>query len=249
MVRDSMTDDPIVSTMPGCFTVGDTVMLFEHRTRLSGCVRPHGVPKYSPGFAAVVELARAVTIALVVITGVLVTSRFAAAGEDPADFIRILGNQGLAVIRSSATLDQKATYFHQMLHKDFALTDISRFVLGPYWRVASKTQRREFCSLFEDHLVRFYGQRFAQYGGETLAVNGSRTDPASVIVTSQIIRPQGPPIEVDWRLMISDGRYKISDVSIDGVSMALTQRSEFAAIIQRNAGRVPGLLATMREAI
>jgi phospholipid transport system substrate-binding protein len=97
--------------------------------------------------------------------------------------------------------------------------------------------------------VRFYGQRFAQYGGETLAVNGSRTDPASVIVTSQIIRPQGPPIEVDWRLMISDGRYKISDISIDGVSMALTQRSEFAAIIQRNAGRVPGLLATMREAI
>jgi phospholipid transport system substrate-binding protein len=49
--------------------------------------------------------------------------------------------------------------------------------------------------------------------------------------------------------MISDGRYKISDISIDGVSMALTQRSEFAAIIQRNAGRVPGLLATMREAI
>jgi phospholipid transport system substrate-binding protein len=70
-----------------------------------------------------------------------------------------------------------------------------------------------------------------------------------VIVTSQIIRSQGPPIAVDWRLGVSDGRYKISDVSIDDVSMALTQRSEFAAIIQRNGGRVAGLLATMREAI
>jgi phospholipid transport system substrate-binding protein len=68
-------------------------------------------------------------------------------------------------------------------------------------------------------------------------------------MVSQIIRPQGPPIEVDWRLVVSDGRYKISDVSIDGVSMALTQRSEFAAIIQRNGGRVAGLLATKREAI
>jgi phospholipid transport system substrate-binding protein len=185
----------------------------------------------------------------VVIVGVLVTPSLAAAGEDPADFIRVLGNQGLEVIRSSATLDQKATYFHQMLRQDFDLTGISRFVLGPYWRVASKTQRREFCSLFEDHLVRFYGQRFAQYGGETLTVNGSRSDPAGVMVTSQIIRPQGPPIEVDWRLVVNDGRYKISDLSIDGLSMALTQRSEFAAIIQRNAGRVAGLLATMREAI
>ena len=183
---------------------------------------------------------------LVVIAGMLLAPRFAAAGDDPADFIRILGNQGLAVIRSSATLDQKATYFHQMLRQDFALTDMSRFVLGPYWRVASGAQRREFRSLFEDYLVHYYGQRFAQYAGENLRVNGSRSDPAGVIVTSRIIRPQGPPIEVDWQLVVSDGRYKISDVSIDGVRMALIQRSEFAAIVQRNGGQVAGLLATMR---
>ncbi|HEY1432553.1 MAG TPA: ABC transporter substrate-binding protein [Stellaceae bacterium] len=72
---------------------------------------------------------------------------------------------------------------------------------------------------------------------------------AGVIVTSQIIRPQGPPIKVDWQLVVSDGRYKISDTSIDDVSMALVQRSEFAAIIRRNGRRVPGLVATMREAI
>jgi ABC-type transporter MlaC component len=41
----------------------------------------------------------------------------------------------------------------------------------------------------------------------------------------------------------------VSDISIDGVSMALTRRSEFAAIIQSNGGQVAGLLATMREAI
>jgi phospholipid transport system substrate-binding protein len=80
-------------------------------------------------------------------------------------------------------------------------------------------------------------------------VNGTRTHPGDVIVTSEIVRPQGPPIAIDWRLVVGDGRYKISDVSIDGVSIALTQRSEFAAIIQRNGGQVAGLLATMREAI
>jgi phospholipid transport system substrate-binding protein len=201
-------------------------------------VQPYSVPEHPTGAAALVKLARVVTIALVVIAGVLLTPRFG-----------ILGNQGLAVIRSSANLDQKATYFHQMLRQDFALTDISRFVLGPYWRVASGAQRREFRSLFEDYLVHYYGQRFALYGGDNLRVNGSRSGPAGVIVTSQIIRPQGPSIEVDWQLTVSNGRYRISDVSIDGVSMALTQRSEFAAIVQRNGGRVAGLLTTMREAI
>ena len=249
MVRDYMTDDPIVSPMRGFPTASDTVAPLDHRTLWPDCVQPHSVPEHSLGFAAVVGLARVITIALVVAAGVLLTPRFAVAGEDPADFIRVLGNQGLAVIRSTATLEQKATYFHQMLRQGFALTEISRFVLGPYWRVASEAQRREFCSLFEDYLVHYYGQQFAQYGGESLRVNGSRTDPAGVIVTSQIIRPQRPPVEVDWRLAVSDGRYKINDVSIDGVSMALAQRSEFAAIVQRNGGRVAGLLATMREAI
>jgi phospholipid transport system substrate-binding protein len=243
-----MPDDLIVSPMSGSITAGTTIMLPEHRTDIH-CVQPYSVQEHPTGAAALVKLARVVTIALVVTAGVLLTPRFAAAGDDPADFIRILGNQGLAVIRSSANLDQKATYFHQMLRQDFALTDISRFVLGPYWRVASGAQRREFRGLFEDYLVRYYGQRFAQYGGETLRVNGSRSDPVGVMVTSQIIRPKGPPIEVDWRLVVSDGRYKISDVSIDSVSMALTQRSEFAAIVQRNGGRVAGLLTTMREAI
>jgi phospholipid transport system substrate-binding protein len=244
-----MTDDLIFSPTLGSITAGNAIMLPEHHTDISDRVQPYSVPEHPTGIAAFVKLARIVTIALVVIAGVLVTPRFAAAGDDPADFIRILGDQGLAVIRSSANLDQKATYFHQMLRQDFALTDISRFVLGPYWRVASGTQRREFRSLFEDYLVHYYGQRFAQYDGENLRVNGSRSGPAGVTVTSQIIRPQGPRIEVDWQLVVSDGRYKISDVSIDGVSMALTQRSEFAAIVQRNGGRVAGLLATMREAI
>src|ERR1700730_16065515 len=237
-----MTDDPIVPR------VTQSVLL-NHRTRLSDCVQPHSVPEHSTGFAALVKPARVVSMTLVVIAGMLLAPRFAAAGGDPADFIRILGNQGLAGIRSSGNLDPKATYFHQMPRQDFALTDMSRFVLGPYWRVASGAQRREFRSLFEDYLVHYYGQQFAQYGGESLKVNGSRTDPAGVMVTSQIIRPQGPPIEVDWRLAVSDERYKINDVSIDGMSMALTQRSEFAAIMQRNGGRVAGLPAAMREAV
>jgi phospholipid transport system substrate-binding protein len=193
------------------------------------------------------NVAKAVAATLLV-AGIL-TAPNTAAGEDPADFIRILGNQGLEVIRSNTTLGQKADYFHQMLHEDFDLTRISQFVLGPYWRMASAEQRQEFRSLLSDHLVRFYGEQFAQYGGESLSVTGSRSDPAGVLVTSQIIRRQGPPLEVDWQLRVSRGRYRISDVIVDGVSMAATQRSQFAAIIQRSGGQVGGLLVMMREQI
>lgn len=113
-------------------------------------------------------------------------------------------------------------------------------------RVASPPQRQQFQTLLEDYLVRFYGQRLAQYGGESFRVTGSRSSPSGEIVTSEIIRPHGPPIAVDWRLDVEGGRYKITDVIIDGVSMALTQRAQFAEITQRNGGQLAGLLAAMR---
>src|SRR5271169_5342281 len=80
-----------------------------------------------------------------------------------------------------------------------------------------------------------------------LRVTGSRIDPVGVVVASQIIRSQGPPIEVDWRLSIANGLYKISDISIDSVSMAPSDRNEFAAIIERNGRQVDALLATIRQ--
>jgi phospholipid transport system substrate-binding protein len=55
------------------------------------------------------------------------------------------------------------------------------------------------------------------------------------------------PIPVDWRLSVCDGLYKVSDIVIDGISMAATQRSEVAQMIQRNGGRVESLLAIMRQ--
>ena len=96
----------------------------------------------------------------------------------------------------------------------------------------------------ENHLLHFFGERLTQYGGESFRVTGSRTDPAGVIVTSQIIRPLGPPIAVDWQLRARRGLYKVSDVIVDGVSMAFAQRSEIGVIIQRNGGQLTGLLMT-----
>jgi phospholipid transport system substrate-binding protein len=94
--------------------------------------------------------------------------------------------------------------------------------------------------------VRFYNRRFAEYRGETFAVTGTRAGPAGTIVTSRIIRPDGPPIAVDWQLNVEDGLYKISDVTIDGVSMALAERAEVAQQIERGGGQVEALLASMR---
>ncbi len=195
--------------------------------------------------AALARLARRLAVAVAMIAGMANASP-ATAAEAPVAFIRALGAQAIAVLRSDASLDQKAAYFHQMLQRDFDLVGISRLVLGPYWRVASPAQCSEFRHLLEDYIVRFDGARLASYGGESFRVTGSRSDADGVLVTSEVIRPQGLPIEIDWRLAASNGLFKISDLAIEGVSMALARRAEFAAIIERQGGQLQDLLALLR---
>ena len=200
-------------------------------------------PAASTGLAT---LAKGVVLALAVIAGLSGAPHSAVADETPVAFIRTLGDQAVSVLRSNMPLPNKAYYFDQMVRQDFDLTGIARFVLGPYWRATNPAQRQQFCDGFAQRLVQIYGRQLAQSGGGDFVVTGSRTSPDAVIVTSRITRPQGAPIAVDWRLEISDGVYKIEDVAIDGVSMALAQRSEIGTLIARGGGQVGILLATMR---
>ena len=196
---------------------------------------------------AVALFAKGLALVLAVIAGLSAAPSPAAADEAPVAFIRALGDQAVSVIRRpDMPLATKAAYFDKMVRQDFDVTGICRFVLGPYWRVASPAEQQQFCDGFADRLVRFYGQRLAQSGSGDFVVTGSRIGSDGVIVTSRIIPQQGAPIAVDWRLGVSDGVYNIEDVAIDGISMALAQRSEIVALIAREGGQVGMVLATMR---
>ena len=185
------------------------------------------------------------TAAFVVLAGALAPAIPGAAAADPAAMISNLGSQALQVLGKDATQSQRVARFRDLLREDFDVPGIARFVLGRYWNTATEEQRAEFTKLFEDYIAVAYATRLAEYTGETFKVIGSRPEADGAIVSSQILRPAGAaPVKVDWRVT---GRNKISDVSVDGISMAVTQRSEFASVIQHNGGQVQGLITMLRE--
>ena len=79
-------------------------------------------------------------------------------------------------------------------------------------------------------------------------MTGSRLDADGAIVSSEVIRVRaGQPIKVDWRLTWRDGVYKISDLFIDGFSMAVAGRDQLEGVVERNDGRPQAILAVMRQ--
>jgi len=171
-----------------------------------------------------------------------------AVAADASVFMNKLWDQTVEVLSKKSPSAERLARFRQLFQADFDVPGIARFVLGRYWRSASEQEQQEYLKLFEDYVVFVYGTRLSSFNGETFKVRGSRTDDSGTIVSTDIISPKGEaPIKVDWRLITDHGSFRINDVIIEGISMLVTQRSEFASVIQRHGGHVGELLVMMRE--
>ena len=163
-------------------------------------------------------------------------------------FMNQLWTNALELLNKKTPAAERQARFRELFRNDFDSPGIARFVLGRYWRIASPEQQKEFLKLFEEYVVYVYTARLSDFEGEQFKINGERPDQGAVIVSTDVITPGAPqPLKVDWRLVDSGGAYKISDVIVDGVSMLVTQRSEFASVIQRHGGQIQELINLMRE--
>lgn len=164
--------------------------------------------------------------------------------EKSKAFIQSIADRGIGFLSNpDLSHEQRKAEFEKLLQDSFDMKAIGRFALGSYWRTATEAERSEYLSLFEDMIIEVYSRRFGEYNGEGFQVVSARGDGKSdAIVSSQIISGKGQKIALDWRVRQKDGNFKVIDISVEGVSMATTQRSEFASIIQRGGGQVQVLL-------
>jgi phospholipid transport system substrate-binding protein len=170
---------------------------------------------------------------------------------EASSFITSLADRAIAGLADKDIgVDERASRFRNLLTAGFDIPTIARFVLGRYWRVATPDERDEYTKLFEDYIVQSYSQRFTQYGGETLQVGGAAAqDDNEVMVGSNLVRPSGPPVKVDWKLRHEGQSFKIIDVVVEGVSMSVTQRDDFSATIASHGGKVAGLIDVLRQKV
>ena len=185
--------------------------------------------------------------ALILILGLLTAAPGDASAQDARAFIGNLGNQAIQVLGPSVSPSQRVARFRELFREDFDIPGIGQFVLGRYWRTATPEQQQEFLRLFQEYIVQAYSSRLGEYGGEPFRVTGSRPAGEETVVNSEIDRRGGSRVQVDWYLTNRSGRPKITDVYVGGVSMKVTQRDEFASVIQRNGGQVDALLAQLRQ--
>ena len=164
------------------------------------------------------------------------------------NFIRGVAKRGIEFLSNPDLNEyQKTTEFRKLLKSSFDINAIARFSLGRYWRAASAKEQKEYLKLFEKMIIEVYSRRFNEYQGQQVdIIDVSEKSKDNYFVNTTIIPEAGPEFKVEWRVRYRDGRYKIIDVIVEGVSMAVTYRSDFSSVIQRGGGKVGVLLEHLR---
>jgi phospholipid transport system substrate-binding protein len=129
-------------------------------------------------------------------------------------------------------------------------TIMSEEVLGVGWRRADAQQRTRFIKVFKQLLTDDYAAVFNQYNGQTIKVMDSRWDDAAhdrATVTSRLESPGAQPVEVDYRLFHTGGRWKVYDVVVEGVSLLVNYREEFADELQHES--LDALIARLEDKV
>lgn len=171
-----------------------------------------------------------------------------ASAADPAGFVRQFGDQAIAMLRDRAAGEaQRRQRFESLMRSGFDLPLVAQLALGRHWRSATGEERSEYVGLFERFVLETYARRLDEYGNQRLRVVGAVPAGQDSMVESWI-EGSGEPIRVDWRVRETPAGARIVDVVIAGVSMLVTQRSEFAAVIERSGG-VAGLIANLRQRV
>lgn len=170
---------------------------------------------------------------------------------EAAQFIRDLSQRAIGDLTATGISDaERARRFAVLLHDNFDVPGIGRFVLGRFWRIATEAERSEYLKLFEEYLTQIYAGRFKEYAGENLRIDQARTgSDDEVIISSTILRSQIGPTPVIWRARRDGGSFRVFDLSVEGVSLSITHRDDFAAVIQSGGGKVEALLKMLRAKV
>ena len=186
--------------------------------------------------------------------GLLFLSSYAFAMENPAEMLTKIADDLISQLKKQElTLKNNANVVYSIANKIVVphadMDEMSKRVLPPQiWKTATAAQKSQFKSEFTTLLVRTYASALAEYKDQKIKfypVRGGYENKSSVQISSDIIRSDGPSIPVSYRLIARNSQWKLYDLSVEGVSLLESFRSQFAD--QLSQGNMDSLLKQLKR--
>ncbi len=153
------------------------------------------------------------------------------------------------IINANVSQKEKDERFAKLFNSALDMNFIGQFVLGRYWRTATPAQREAFIKAYREMNVKTWSKRFDEFKGRDFKFLGTTPSNSAnqVFVNSEVPMPEGQPAKVVWRVKQDGNNFKIVDIIIENVSLAITARNEYSAYIKKAPNGVDDLIKDLQQ--
>jgi len=170
--------------------------------------------------------------------------------NDPKEFISEIVLEAKGILQDSNTKEFKTKKLSEIAMKTVDIKGVAYYSLGKYRKALNDNQLKEYLSLFEKYFLKSFTSRLTDYSDPKIEVRSTEVlNPKYTIVRSVLLATdKKPEVKIEWRVYTKNpDKPLIRDLIIEGLSLARTQKEEFASVIESNNGDFTKLFDTLKE--
>ena len=184
---------------------------------------------------------------------VLNNNKLLAYSSEPKSFISELVTEAINVLSDKSLSEEKKTNVIALIAKENVdIKALGYYTLGSVRKSLDQSLLEQYNNLFEKYFLKSLTSRLSEYSDQTFEVTGSEQKSANYTIVFSNVRggTKSPEIKVNWRVYTKNpNKPLIRDLIVEGLSLAKTQKEEFASILNSNNNDVAKLLDRLKEFI
>ena len=169
---------------------------------------------------------------------------------EPDIFVQSTVNRASKLLSENISKEEKIKQL-QLIAKDTVdIKGIGYYTLGSKRKNLNQEDKEKYIILFEKYFLKSFSSRLAEYTNPEIDVNGKEVLNKNYTIVNSILKgtSERPEIKIDWRIYTKDPNNPlIRDLIIEGLSLARTQKEEFASVLNSNDDKIEALFKTLEE--
>ena len=169
---------------------------------------------------------------------------------EPDVFVQSTVNRASATLSKNLTKIQKIEELKIIAKETVDIEGIGFYTIGNYRKDMSENELKKYTELFEQYFLKSFSSRLAEYTNPEISVNSKEVLSENYTIVNSVLKGTSdrPEVKIDWRIYTKNPDSPlIRDLIIEGLSLARTQKEEFASIINSNDGDFKVLFKTLEE--
>ena len=169
---------------------------------------------------------------------------------DPQNFIAEIVDEAKIILNSSSSKEEKAEKLSIIALNTVDIKGIGYYTLGKKRKEISPEKLKNYEELFEKYFLKSFTSRLTDYSDPKISVlSAEKVNEKYTIVKTMLVKTdKKPEVKIDWRVYTKDpNKPLIRDLIVEGLSLARTQKEEFASILNTNNNNIDSLFEKLKQ--